>query len=211
MKKRILMVDDHALFRAGVQTLLSEQDDFEVAGEAASGEEALSRIRTEHWDVVVLDISMPQRDGIDTLKQLRHLEPDLPVLILSMHPEEQYAVNLLRAGATGYLNKDSVPEQLVTAIRALIAGHKYISPSVAELLASDLQADSSAHPHMHLSEREFQIFFKLAAGVTVSEIGNELCLSVKTVSTYRSRILEKMHLKNNAEITRYAIRAGLIE
>lgn len=211
MKKRVLIVDDHALFRAGLQTLLSEQEDFEIAGEAASGEEALSRIRAEHWDAVVLDISMPQRDGIDTLKQIRHLQPDLPVLILSMHPEEQYAVNLLRAGATGYLNKDSVPDELVTAIRALISGHKYISPLVAELLASDLNSDSSAQPHTQLSEREFQVFCKIASGLPVSEIGNELCLSVKTVSTYRSRILEKMHLKNNAEITRYAIKAGLIE
>jgi DNA-binding NarL/FixJ family response regulator len=211
LKRRILVVDDHALFRAGVQTLLSEEPEFaEVVG-AASGEEAIKQVRSGHWDAVVLDISMPQKNGIDTLQQIRQVQPDLPVLILSMHPAEQYALNLLRAGANGYLTKEAVPEELVSALRTLLSGRKYISSHVAELLASDLRVDTETPMHSHLSEREFQIFCKLAGGMTVSQIGDELCLSVKTVSTYRSRVLEKMNLKNNADLTYYAIKNGLIE
>ena len=211
LKRRILVVDDHPLFRAGVQTLLSEEPEFgEVAG-AANGEEALARIRAERWDAVVLDISMPQKSGIDILEQIRRDHPELPVLILSMHPAEQYALNLLRAGATGYLTKEAVPEELVHALHTLLAGRRYISPDVAELLASDLRADRETPVHAHFSEREFQIFCKLAAGMSVSQISEELCLSVKTVSTYRTRVLEKMNLKNNADLTYYAIKNGLIE
>jgi len=211
IKRRILLVDDHALFRAGVQTLLADEADFgEVVG-AASGEEALQKIRTEYWDAVILDISMPQKSGIDTLQQIRRERADLPVLILSMHPAEQYALNLLRAGANGYLTKEVVPEELVSALRALLAGRKYISPNVAQLLASDLRVDTEMPVHSHLSEREFQIFCKLASGMSVSQIGDELCLSVKTISTYRSRVLEKMNLKSNADLTYYAIKNGLIE
>src|SRR5438045_1528335 len=194
MKRRILVVDDHALFRAGVQTLLAEEVEFDEVVGAASGEEAIEKVRSEHWDAVILDISMPQKNGIDTLQQIRHERPDLPVLILSMHPAEQYALNLLRAGATGYLTKEAVPEELVSALRTLLAGRKYISPNVAQLLASDLRLDTEAPVHSHLYEREFQIFCKLASGMTVSQISDELCLSVKTVSTYRTRVLEKMNL-----------------
>lgn len=209
-KKRVLVVDDHALFRAGVTTLLADAANLEVAGEASSGVDALAKIKNQHWDVVVLDISMPQMNGVDTLKQIQHVKPDLPVLILSMHPEDQYAINLIRAGAAGYLSKDTVPEQLVSALQVLLAGRKYISPALAEIFALELHGDKGAL-HTQLSEREFQIFCKLARGQAVSQIADELCLSVKTISTYRTRILEKMNFKTNADMTYYAIKSGLIQ
>ncbi len=209
-KRRILIVDDHALFRAGVRALLEDQTDWEVGGEAETGDLALTLMRDEEWDAVLLDISMPDRSGIDILRQIRAHKPSLPILILSMYPEEQYAVNLLRAGAMGYLAKDAVPQEVLTALRTLFAGRKYISSQVAQILASDV--DGEARPlHATLSEREFQIFHKIAEGKSVGEIAKELHLSNKTVSTYRARVLEKMNLSSNAALTYYAIKNGLMQ
>lgn len=209
-KRRILIVDDHALFRAGVRALLEDQTDWEVGGEAETGDRALTLMRDEEWDAVLLDISMPDRSGIDILRQIRAHKPSLPILILSMYPEEQYAVNLLRAGAMGYLAKDAVPQEVLTALRTLFAGRKYISSQVAQILASDF--DGEARPlHATLSEREFQIFRKIAEGKSVGEIAKELHLSNKTISTYRARVLEKMNLSSNAALTYYAIKNGLMQ
>jgi DNA-binding NarL/FixJ family response regulator len=209
-RRRVFVADDHALFRAGVKSLLAEEPDLEVAGEAGTAKETLQRIRNEPWDVLLLDISLPDGSGIDLLRQIRPHRPDLPILILSMHPEEQYAVNLLRAGANGYITKDAVPQQVVQAIRTLLQGRKYISPTVAQILAEDIGGDGRPR-HELLSEREFQVFCKLAAGRSVGEIADELFLSNKTVSTYRARIMEKMSAKSNADITYYAIKNGLIQ
>jgi len=182
-----------------------------VAGEAATGAETVSLVRAEPYDVVLLDISMPDRNGVDTLKQLKQIRPEMPVLMLSAHAEEQYAVNLLRAGAAGYVGKDSASAQLVSAIRTVARGRKYVSPDLAQQLADGLAGDGDEPLHARLSQREFQIFCKLAAGMPVSKIANELFLSVKTVSTYRSRVLEKMGMKTNADLTYYAIKNRLIE
>jgi len=208
---RIIIADDHSILRAGLKNLLSECEDMEIAGEAGSGEETIKMVQSTDCDIVLLDITMPDMSGVDTLNQIKRHRPRLAVLILSMHPEEQYAVNLLRAGASGYVPKESAPEQLVTAIRTAVEGRRYVSPRLPELLAGDLGNDSHKPLHADLSEREFQIFCKLAAGLTVSHIGNDLNLSVKTVSTYRSRVLEKMNMKTNADLTYYAIKNGLIQ
>jgi len=208
---RILVADDHQIVRAGLKNLLSEYKEFTVAGEAGSGTDALKMVREADWDVVLLDISMPDMNGIDTLKQIKRSKPDLPVLILTMHPEDHYAINLLRAGANGYVCKECAPEQLVGAIRTVASGRRYVSPALGDQLAGDLSGDGQNALHTELSEREFQVFCKLAAGQAVSEIADELFLSVKTVSTYRSRILEKMGMKTNANITYYAIKHGLIQ
>lgn len=208
---RILVADDHQIVRAGLRNLLAEYTEFSVAGEAGSGIEALEMVRDSDWDIVLLDISMPDLNGIDTLKQIRRTRPDLPVLILTMHPEDHYAINLLRAGASGYVCKECAPEQLVGAIRTVAAGRRYVSPALGDQLAGELSGEGQNALHTELSEREFQVFCKLAAGQAVSEIANELCLSVKTVSTYRSRILEKMEMKTNANMTYYAIKHGLIQ
>jgi two-component system, NarL family, invasion response regulator UvrY len=209
---RILIADDHAIVRAGLKQFIADEPDMEVAGEADSGARALEMIRGEEWGVVLLDISMPDKSGIDVLKSAKHVRPDLPVLMLSAHPEEQYAVNLMRAGASGYLNKESAPGELVSAIRTVVKGRKYVSPALAQILANDLGAEPSDKPlHTHLSQREFQIFCKLAAGAPVSKIAHELCLSVKTVSTYRARVLEKMNMKTNADLTYYGIKNHLID
>ena len=208
---RILVADDHQIVRAGLKNLLSEYKEFTVAGEAGSGTDALKMVRESDWDVVLLDISMPDMNGIDTLKQIKRSKPDLPVLILTMHPEDHYAINLLRAGANGYVCKECAPEQLVGAIRTVASGRRYVSPALGDQLAGDLSGDGQNALHTELSEREFQVFCKLAAGQAVSEIADELFLGVKTVSTYRSRILEKMGMKTNANITYYAIKHGLIQ
>lgn len=208
---RLLVADDHEIVRAGLKQFISDTDDIIVAGEACTGAETLQLIRTGDWDVVLLDISMPDKSGVDVLRQIRQEKPKLPILILSMFPEDQYAVNLLRAGASGYLTKDGPPERLIAAIRTVAQGRKYVSPSLAERLAADVAGDSDKPLHASLSQREFQIFCKLAAGMPVSKIGEELFLSVKTVSTHRSRILEKMSMKCNADLTYYAIKNNLIE
>jgi two-component system invasion response regulator UvrY len=207
---RVFVADDHALFRQGVKALLAEESDLAVAGEAGTAKETLQRIRSESWDILLLDISLPDGSGIDLLRQIRPHKPELPILILSMHPEEQYAVNLLRAGANGYITKDAVPQQVVQAIRTLLQGRKYISPAVANILAEEIGGDNRP-PHEQLSEREFQVFCKLAAGRSVGEIADELFLSNKTVSTYRARIMDKMTAKSNADLTYYAIKNGLIQ
>lgn len=208
---RIIIVDDHAILRAGLKALLSERDDMEVTGEAGTGVEAVKMVRQGNYDIVLLDVTMPEMSGVDTLKQIQRHCPDLPVLMLSMHPEEQYAINLLRSGASGYVHKEGAPEQLVTAIQTVMQGRRYVSPAVADMLVADLGGDANKPLHTALSEREFQIFCKLAAGQAVSEIGTELNLSVKTISTYRARILEKMRMKNNADLTYYAIKNGIIQ
>jgi DNA-binding NarL/FixJ family response regulator len=208
---RILIADDHAIVRAGLKQFIADQVDMEVSAEAASGAEAIAAVRAGDFDVVLLDISMPDKNGIDTLKTLRHVKPELPVLMLSAYAEDQYAVNLLRAGASGYLNKEAASTQLVGAIRTVVQGRKYVSPSLAQILADGVSGDAEKPLHAELSQREFQIFCKLAAGAAVSKIADELNLSVKTVSTYRTRILEKMAMKSNADLTYYAIKNGLIE
>jgi len=208
---RILIADDHPVFRRGLKQIVEEAPDLLVAGEAANGAEALLKARTDAYDVVLLDITMPVRNGVDVLSQLKHERPALPVLMLSMHPEEQYAVRALRAGASGYLTKESAPEELVAAIRKVSAGGKYVSASLAEHLVSVVQSVGEAPPHAALSNREYQIMCLIASGKTVSEAARELSLSVKTVSTYRARILEKLQLKNNAELMRYATQNQLVE
>src|SRR5690606_9825141 len=209
---RILIADDHAIVRAGLKQFIADEPDMAVTGEAETGSQTLDLVRNGEWDVVLLDISMPDRSGVDTLKSLKQVKPELPVLILSGFPEGQYAVNLLRAGAAGYLNKESAPNELVRAIRTVVAGRRYVSATLAEILAQDVSSPTSDRPvHTALSEREFQIFCKLAAGQAVSKIAEELFLSVKTVSTYRTRILEKMNMKTNADLTYYAIKNHLIQ
>src|SRR5208337_3916828 len=205
----ILIVDDHAVVRAGLRQIISDVSDMAVADEADSAIEALTKIRKKGYSMVVLDISMPGKSGLDVLKEIRNEHPKLPVLMLSMYPEDQYAIRVLRSGASGYMTKDSAPEELVTAIRTVAAGRKYISPLLAEKLAFNLDEDTKKEPHEMLSDREYQVLCMIASGKTASEIADQLSLSVKTISTYRSRILEKMKLKNNAELTNYAIKNHL--
>jgi len=207
---RILIADDHSILRAGLRTLLAECEDMTVTGEASSGAEVLEMMKAAEHDVVLLDIGLPDMNGVDVLMQIKRQRPQLPVLMLSMHPEEQFAVNLLRAGASGYVPKEAAPEQLVAAIRAVTSGRRYVSTVLADALARDIGEPASQPSHITLSEREFQIFCKLAAGMTVSQIGASLNLSVKTISTYRSRILDKMSMKTNADLTYYAIKNGIV-
>lgn len=208
--KKVLLVDDHSIVRQGLRNLIELEPDMEVADEAASGIEAIKLIRANKYDVVVMDISMPDKNGVDTLHDLKHVAPDLPVLILSGYAEEQYALNLMRSGCKGYLSKDADSEEVIRAIRAIANGKRYISSELAELMTNELTHPSDKLLHETLSSREFQVFFKLAGGLSATEIGEQLCISVKTVSTYRSRILEKMCLKTNADLTYYAIKNQLI-
>ncbi len=210
MKIRLLIGDDHAVVRKGMKQILAETRDIVVADEAGNGREVLEKVQKDDFDMVLLDISMPGRDGLEVLKELKSLRPKLPVLMLSMYPEEQYAVRSLRSGASGYLTKDSAPDELISAIRKVSSGGKYVSASLAEKLAHKLGADGEKPLHEALSDREYQVMCMIASGKTVKEIGGELSLSVKTVSTYRSRILNKMRLKGNAELTRYAIDNKLV-
>lgn len=209
-KINVLIVDDHAIFREGLKMILSDTPDIHVAGEAGSSGEALKLARENTYDMALLDISMPDRDGLETLALLKKEQPKLKVLMLSMHRETKYAVRAIKTGAAGYLNKQSAPAQLVNAMREVAAGRKYISPEVAHELASLISGENEAPPHESLSNREYQTLCMIASGKTVSAIAEELCLSVKTVSMYRTRLLEKMRLKNNAELTHYAIRHGLV-
>ncbi|HUU30042.1 MAG TPA: response regulator transcription factor [archaeon] len=208
---KIIIADDHPIVREGLKKILDKYSDIVVAGEAASAEELLSELRKNDYDVALLDITMPGRGGVEILGQLRVEKPDLRILVLSFHSEEHYAVRVLREGASGYLTKDKAPLELVEAIRKVAAGGKYVSPSLAEKLAFDLQEGGEKSLHGNLSNREYQVMCLIASGKTITEIAGELCLSVRTVSTYRSRILEKMKMKNNAEITHYAIKKGLVE
>lgn len=207
---RILIADDHQIVRSGLRALVSEHELNWDIGEAESGTEVVQKVRDSDWDIVVLDISMPGMNGIDTLKQIKEARPGLPVLMLSMYSEEQYAANLLRAGAEGYVSKAGGSGQLIDAIVAVAEGKRYVSPAFAERLAAAQANDSEQPPHSMLSQREFQVFCKLAGGRAVSEIAVDLELSVKTVSTYRSRILEKMKMKSNADLTYYATKNGLL-
>jgi two-component system, NarL family, invasion response regulator UvrY len=208
---RVLIADDHPVFRRGLKQIIAETSDLVVADEAADGREALLKARTGDYDVVLLDISMPFKNGLDVLSQLKSERPTLSVLMLSMHPEEQYAVRAVRAGASGYLTKESAPEELVAAIRKVSRGGKYVSASLAETLASVLNEDDKRLPHETLANREYQVMLLIASGKSVSEIAQELSLSVKTVSTYRARILEKLRMANNAEIIRYATKNELVD
>ena len=207
---RILIADDHAIVRRGLKQIVSEQADMIVASEAENAREVLDLVRTQEWDVVVLDINMPGRNGLEVLKELKRENPKLPVLILSIHPEDQYGVRVLKAGASGYLTKDSAPDELVLAIRKVHRGGKYISASLAETLVYELVAQTDRPKHETLSDREYQVMTMIASGKTVGEIGEELSLSVKTISTYRTRVLGKMNMRTNAELTQYAIQNQLL-
>jgi two-component system, NarL family, invasion response regulator UvrY len=208
---KLLIADDHAVVRKGLRQILEEASDIVVAGEASNGQEVLEKVNAENWDAVVLDITMPGRSGLDVLKEIRQEQPRLPVLVLSMHAQEQYAARVLKAGASGYLPKESAPEELVKAVRKVCAGGKYVSAAQAENLIYLLDNTSDRPPHESLSDREFEVLRFIASGKTVSQIAEQIKLSVKTVSTYRARILEKMHMKTNAELTTYAVKNSLVE
>ncbi|HYL59639.1 MAG TPA: response regulator transcription factor [Candidatus Acidoferrales bacterium] len=207
----ILIADDHAIVRAGLKQFIADQPDMQITGEAATGNETIALVRTQDFDVVLLDISMPDKNGIDTLTTLKHVRPELPILMLSGYSADQYAISLLRAGAFGYVNKEAASTQLVGAIRTVVRGRKFVSPALAQILADRATGDVNEPLHGKLSQREFQSFCKIAGGAAVSKIANELNLSVKTVSTYRTRVLEKMGMKSNADLTYYAIKNGLIK
>ncbi len=208
---RVFIADDHAIVREGLKQILAEQGDIIVAGEAENGLDAIKLFRKSRCHVVLLDISMPDRNGIEVLKQIKKEKPDLAVLMLSMHREDQYAIRSLKAGASGYMTKQSAPRELVVAIRQVAAGQRYVSAALAQALAAQVGADHETPVHDTLSDREYQTLTMIASGMTVSEIAKELSLSVKTVSEYRARLLLKMKLKNSAELTHYAIRNQLIE
>lgn len=208
--KNVLLVDDHHIVRQGLKNLIMLETDLTVTGEAESGIEALNLVRNNRYDIVVLDISMPNKNGVDTLHDLKHIAPDLPVLILSGYSEAQYALNLIRSGCKGYLSKDADSDEIIKAIKTIANGKRYISAELAELMSEQLSHPTEKQLHEALSDREFQVFLKLAGGLSPTEIGNELHISVKTVSTYRTRILEKMSLKTNADLTYYAIKNALV-
>lgn len=208
---RLLIVDDHPLVRRGIVEVLAEAFPGGIIGEASDGAQALQAVYDGAWDLVVLDLSLPGRTGLDVLKEIRGARPRLPILILSTYPERQFATRALRAGASGYLNKGSPPEVLLSAVRKVLAGGKFVSASLGESLAADLDRDSSKPLHEGLSDREYDVMLRIASGKTVSEIAEEIHLSVKTISTYRARTLEKMGMKNNADLTQYGMREKLVE
>ena len=208
---RILVADDHTVVRQGVKQILADEKDMAVIDEAQDGAETLEKVLKQNFDVVLLDISMPGRSGLEVLEDIKDQRPKLAVLILSMHPEEQYAVRALRAGASGYLTKASAPQELIGAIRKVAHGGKYVTTSLAEKLISEMEIHTEKLPHERLSNREYQIMLMLAEGKSVSNVADELCLSVKTISTYRSRVMEKMGMKKNAELTLYAVHNKLID
>ena len=207
---RILIVDDHPIVRQGLKQTLADATDVGEIGEASNGQGALDLVRESDWDAVVLDIGLPGRGGIEILKDIKRARPHLPVLILSMHPEDQYAIRSVRAGAAGYLTKDAATEKLLEAIRKITAGGRFISDDLAERLAMELSLDVTAPPHESLSDREFEVLRLIASGLSVGDIADRLSLSVKTVSTYRARILEKMRMKNNAELMQYVLTNHLL-
>jgi len=208
---KVLIVDDHTIVREGLRQILEETSDIVVAGEAASAQEVINKVWNNSYDIVLLDISLPGRSGLDVLKQLKSIKPNLPILILSMHPEEQYAIRSLRAKASGYLTKESASEDLIDAIRKVAQGRKYITSSLAEKLAFELENNTGSSSHEKLSDREFQVMCMIASGKRVKEIADTLSLSVKTISTYRTRILKKMNMRNNSQLIHYAIKSGLVD
>ncbi len=208
---RVLVADDHAIVREGLKQILAKQRDIIVAGEAANGNDVLAMVRAQAWDVLVTDMSMPGRSGIELIKLVKEACPKLPVLVLSMYGEDQYAVRAIRAGAAGYLNKESASDQLVTAIRKIASGGVHVSQAVAEAMFHNLRGDSTAAPHEQLSNREFQVLRLIASGKSATEIAGDLKLSPKTVSTHKTRILEKMHMSNQAELIRYALEHKLVD
>jgi two-component system invasion response regulator UvrY len=207
---RILIADDHAVVRQGLKQILAEEFQHAEFGEASNVHEAIEKVWREPWDVVVLDITMPGRSGLEVLKEIKKSRPKLPVLMLSMHPEDQFAVRLLKIGASGYMTKESAPNELVGAVKKVVAGGRYVSPALAEKMAAYLAIDVQTAPHERLSDREFLVLRLIASGKTPTTIARELGLSVKTISTYRMRILEKMSMANNAELTHYAIQNNLL-
>jgi two-component system, NarL family, invasion response regulator UvrY len=207
---RILIADDHAIVRKGLKHLLLEEYPSALIEEVTDAESLILKSVNSEWDVVICDLSMPGRSGLDALSQIKQASPKLPVLIISMHPEDQYALRVLKAGASGYIGKDTVHNDLIRAVQTVLLGKKFITPSVAEKLANALNTDNDKSLHEKLSDREFEVFRLLAAGMQVSEIATKLSLSVTTVSTYRSRVLEKLGMKSNADLTRYALEVGII-
>jgi len=207
---KVIIVDDHLIVREGLKQIISDTSDISVVAEASNGQEAINKIRNNDCDVLLLDISMPGRSGLEILKEIKSELPKLSILILTMHPEEQYAVRVLRAGASGYLTKESAPDELIEAIRKVSDGGKYISSTLAEKLAFNLEVDTGKPFHQTLSDREFEVMCMISSGKTVTEIADEMSLSVKTISTYRTRILDKMRMKTNAELTYYSIKNDLV-
>lgn len=208
---RVLIVDDHAVVRRGLKEILERELDGSLCDEAENAEQAIAKVRHQDWDLVILDIKMSGRSGLDVLSDIRQERRELPILIFSVHPEDQYARRVLKAGARGYMNKESAPEELIKAIKRILSGGRYVSPALAERLASDLSGDTGRHVHEALSDREFEVLRMIANGKTVSQIAEELHLSVATVSTYRARILEKMRLTSTAELIRYAFSNHLVD
>ena len=207
----ILIADDHTIVREGLKRILQQTEDIKRIDEASDGEEVIQKVGRTDYDLVLLDISLPGRSGLDILKQLKCMKPALPVLVLSMHPEEQYAIRSIRAGASGYLTKESASQELIEAIRKVAQGKRYITSSLAERMAFQIELDTKKSLHEALSDREYQVFCMIASGKTVKEIAGVLSLSVKTISTHRSRILKKMNMKNNAQLTHYAIKYSLVD
>ena len=208
---KVLIADDHAILRRGLIEILTHEIKDATCGEAENAEQVLALVQTQEWDVVILDVTMPGRSGIDILADIKHARPRLPVLVLSMHPEDQYGKRVLKAGASGYLNKDSAPEELIKAIRKVLAGGRYVSPALAEMLALDLGRESNQPLHETLSARELEVLTMLGSGKNISQIAEILHLGVTTISTYRARILEKMNLQTTAELMNYALRNNLVD
>ena len=211
MKKQVLVADDHAIIRDGMRKILADTDDMEMVGEAANGHEVMDLIRQRDWDLVVLDLSMPGRSGVELIKLIKAERPKCPILIFSMHPEEQYALRALRAGASGYLSKEGDSDLILPALRKVASGGVYISTNVAELLASNVTPHFQETPHKKLSDREFQVFDRIVQGVSLTDIAHELSLSIKTVSTHKSHILNKMNKRSHVDLLRYALEHHLLE
>ena len=211
LKIKIGLVDDHAILRKGIRAFLEEDAELQVVAEGACGRDAIDMVRLHDLDVLLMDISMPGQSGLEALAMIRAKAPDVGIVILSSYPEQQYAVNLIRQGASGYLNKQCEPDEIIVAIRRVASGHRYLSPEVAELLAQQLNRPDAGAPHERLSDRELQVFMRLAKGENVTDIGESLSLSVKTVSTYRTRIMEKMDMASNSDLTYYALKQNLID
>jgi len=208
---KVLVADDHAIVRRGLRQILAETEDIMVGGEAATAQEVRELLRGERWNALILDISLPGASGLGLLAEVHKEHPELPVLVLTVHSEDQYAVRAIKAGAAGFLTKESAPEKLIEAVRKVASGGRYVSAELAENLASFLAGETAGAPHERLSDREFEIMKMLGSGKTVSEVARELSLSVKTVSTHRTRILKKMGMKTNAELTSYAVRGRLVD